>query len=53
MEATTHRSRTTTCPRDIDFKNDSRREGERTHLQNNIKVKPEQLKLSKTYLSMW
>jgi hypothetical protein len=24
-----------------------------THLQNNIKAKPEQLKLSKTYPSMW
>jgi hypothetical protein len=23
------------------------------HLQNNIKAKPEQLKLSKTYLSTW
>jgi hypothetical protein len=30
-----------------------RKEGERTHLQNNIKTKPEQLKLSKTYPSMW
>jgi hypothetical protein len=28
------------------------RERERTHLQNNNKAKPEQLKLSKTYLSM-
>jgi hypothetical protein len=27
------------------------RERERTHLQNNIKAKPEQLKLSKTYPS--
>jgi hypothetical protein len=24
-----------------------------THLQNNIKVKPEQLKLNKTYPSTW
>jgi hypothetical protein len=29
---------------------DSERE---THLQNNIKKKPEELKLSKTYLSTW
>jgi hypothetical protein len=28
------------------------REGE-SHLQNNIKVKPEQLKLNKTDLSTW
>jgi hypothetical protein len=27
------------------------RERERTHMQNNIKAKPEQLKFSKTYLS--
>jgi hypothetical protein len=27
--------------------------GERTHLQNNIKAKPEQLKLSKTYPLTW
>jgi hypothetical protein len=26
---------------------------ERTHLQNNIKAKPEELKLSKIYPSMW
>jgi hypothetical protein len=26
---------------------------ERAHLQNNIKAKPEQLKLSKTYPSTW
>jgi hypothetical protein len=26
---------------------------ERAHLQNNIKAKPEQLNLSKTYPSMW
>jgi hypothetical protein len=26
---------------------------ERAHLQNNIKAKPEQLKLSKTYSSTW
>jgi hypothetical protein len=31
----------------------SERERERAHLQNNIKEKHEQLKLSKTYLSMW
>jgi hypothetical protein len=30
-----------------------RREKERTHMQNNIKVKPEQLKLRKTYPSTW
>jgi hypothetical protein len=29
------------------------RERERAHLQNNIKAKPEQLKLSKTYPSLW
>jgi hypothetical protein len=29
------------------------RERERTHLQNNIKAKLEQLKLSKTYPSRW
>jgi hypothetical protein len=29
------------------------KERERAHLQNNIKAKPEQLKLSKTYPSMW
>jgi dynactin complex subunit len=29
------------------------RERERAHLQNNIKTKPEQLKLSKTYVSTW
>jgi hypothetical protein len=29
------------------------RERERAHLQNNIKAKPEQLKLNKTYSSMW
>jgi hypothetical protein len=29
------------------------RKRERTHLQNNIKAKPEQLKLSKTNLSTW
>jgi DNA invertase Pin-like site-specific DNA recombinase len=29
------------------------RERERAHLQNNIKAKPEQLKLNKTYPSMW
>jgi hypothetical protein len=29
------------------------KERERAHLQNNIKTKPEQLKLSKTYPSMW
>jgi hypothetical protein len=28
-------------------------ERERTHLQNNIKAKPEQLNLSKTYPSTW
>jgi hypothetical protein len=29
------------------------RERERAHLQNNIKAKPMQLKLSKTYPSTW
>jgi hypothetical protein len=29
------------------------RERERTHLQNNIKAKPKQLKLRNTYPSMW
>jgi hypothetical protein len=29
------------------------REGERTHLQNNIKAMPEQLKLRKTVSSTW
>jgi hypothetical protein len=29
------------------------RERERAHLQNNIKLKPEQLNLSKTYPSTW
>jgi hypothetical protein len=44
----------TPCPRDVDLKNSSCWEGERereTRLQNNIKAKPEQLKLSKTYPS--
>jgi hypothetical protein len=31
----------------------ARRGKERTHMQNNIKVKPEQLKLRKTYSSTW
>jgi hypothetical protein len=48
MEATTHRSRTTPWPRDAELRNGSRQEGERTHLQNNIKTKSKQLKLSKT-----
>jgi hypothetical protein len=53
VEAITRRSRTTPCLRDADLKNGSRRKGERegAHLQNNIKAKPEQLKLNKTYLS--
>jgi hypothetical protein len=29
------------------------RERERTHLQNNFKAKPEQIKLGKTYPSTW
>jgi hypothetical protein len=38
----------TPCPKGADLRHGSRREGEReTHLQNNIKPKPEQLKLSK------
>jgi hypothetical protein len=41
------------CPRDADLKNGSRWKGERALLQNNIKVKPEQLKLSRTYPSTW
>jgi hypothetical protein len=31
----------------------TKRERERRHLQNNIKIKPEQLKLSKTDPLMW
>jgi hypothetical protein len=47
--------RMTPCPRDAELKNGSRRkrERERAHLQNNIKAKPEQLKLHKTYPSTW
>jgi hypothetical protein len=40
--------RTAPCPRDTGLKNGACRKGERGHLQNNIKIKPEQLKLSKT-----
>jgi hypothetical protein len=47
------RSRMTPCPRDDDLKNGSCRKGERAHLQNSIKAKPEQLNLSKTYSSKW
>jgi hypothetical protein len=38
-------------PRDADLKNGSCQKGERerAHLQNNIKRKPEQLKLGKSY----
>jgi hypothetical protein len=43
----------TPCPRDTDLKNGSHQMGERALLQNNMKVKPEQLKLSKTYSSIW
>jgi hypothetical protein len=49
-----HRSRMTPYPRDADLRNGSCQEGEReTHLQNNIKIMPEQLKLSKTDSLMW
>jgi hypothetical protein len=40
-----------TFPRGADIKNGSCQKGERAHLQNNIKAKLEQLKLSKTYPS--
>jgi hypothetical protein len=41
-------------PRDADLKTaQAERERERIHLQNNIKEKPEQLKLSKTDPSTW
>jgi hypothetical protein len=43
----------TSYPRDADLRNDSRRKGEREHMQNNIKATPEQLNLSKTYPSIW
>jgi hypothetical protein len=43
----------TPYPRNADLKNDSRIKGERAHLQNNIKAKLGQLKLSKTYPSTW
>jgi hypothetical protein len=37
------------CPKDADLRNGSRQEGEREHTyKNNIKAKPEQLKLNKT-----
>jgi hypothetical protein len=52
-EVSTRRSRTAPCPRDANLRNGSRQEGERAQLQNNIKTKPEQLNLSKTYPSMW
>jgi hypothetical protein len=51
-ETISQRSRMTPCPRDVDLRNDSRRRGEREHLQNNVKAKPEQLKLNKTYTSI-
>jgi hypothetical protein len=52
VEAKTHdESGMTPYPRDTDLKNGSRRKGERALMRNNIKVKPEQLKLSKTYPS--
>jgi hypothetical protein len=54
VEAITHRLRMTPCPRGADLRNGSRQEGEReTHLQNNMKVKPEQIKLSRTDSLMW
>jgi hypothetical protein len=54
MEAKTlDESGTTPCPRDADLKNGSCHKGERALLQNNIKAKPEQLKLRKTYPSTW
>jgi hypothetical protein len=54
MEAIIHRSRTTPRSRSTDLRNGSHRKGEReTHLQNNIKTNPKQLKLSKTDMSMW
>jgi hypothetical protein len=40
-------------PRDANLRNGSRREGERETLLQNNKAKPKQLKLSKTYPSMW
>jgi hypothetical protein len=50
----TRQSRMAPYTRDVDIKNDSCRKGEREiHLQNNIKVKLEQLKLSKTDMSTW
>jgi hypothetical protein len=54
VKVITHRSRTTPCHRDNYLRNGSCQEGERKiHLQNNIKAKPEQLKLSKTDPSIW
>jgi hypothetical protein len=48
-EANTHRSRTAPYPRGADLRNGSHQEGWREYTcKNNIKVKPEQLKLSKT-----
>jgi hypothetical protein len=45
---------TTPYPRDVDHRKWLTLGGrERIHLQNNIKVKPEKLKLSKTYPSTW
>jgi hypothetical protein len=43
----------TTCPKDADLRNDSHRERESTHMQNNIKTKPEQLNVSKIDPSTW
>jgi hypothetical protein len=50
----THRLIMTPCPWDVDLRNGSREEGEReTQLQNNIKAKPEQLKLNNSDPSTW
>jgi hypothetical protein len=55
VEMITHQSRMTPYRRDADLRNGSHWEGERerTHLQNNTKTMPEQLKLSKTDPSIW
>jgi hypothetical protein len=44
----------TPYPKDADLENSSHQKGDRdTHLQSNIKAKPEQLKLNKIDPSMW
>jgi hypothetical protein len=44
----------TSCPKDVVLKTaHAGSEREKTHLQNSIKAKPEQLKLSKTDPSTW